>query len=141
MTPQKRSYWQRGFTLVELLVVLVILGLLVGLVGPRVMQYLSSSKADTAQVQIEQLATSLELYILDHGKLPTTEEGLEALVSAPAGAEGWNGPYLRKGQVPDDPWGAPYIYTADTGAGTFTLMSLGADGAEGGSGENADISW
>lgn len=130
---------QRGFTLVELLVVLVILGLLVGLVGPRVMRYLGSSKADAAVVQIEQLATSLDLYILDLGALPSTEEGLEALVKAPVGAEGWNGPYLRKGAVPLDPWGAPYVYAADVGAGSFTLTTLGADGVEGGSGENADI--
>lgn len=130
---------QSGFTLTELLVVLVIMGLLVGLVGPRVVGYLSSSKTDVAKIQIEKLRTAVELYVLDVGALPSTDQGLKALVTAPSGVDGWNGPYLREGGVPEDPWGTAYLYSADADSGRFTLVSFGADGAEGGDGNNADI--
>ena len=126
----------RGFTLIELLVVLAILTLLAGLVGPRVLGQLGGAKSKTASVQIADLDKSLELFKLDVGRYPTTEEGLDALAKKPGAVNGWNGPYL-KGGVPTDPWGHPYRYTS-SGNG-IEIVSLGADGAPGGDGENADI--
>jgi general secretion pathway protein G len=126
----------RGFTLIELLVVLAILTLLAGLVGPRVLNQLGGAKSKTAAVQIADLDKSLELYKLDVGRYPSTQEGLEALVKKPGNANGWNGPYL-KGGVPTDPWNNPYRY-ANNG-GKLEIISLGADGAQGGEGEDADI--
>ncbi|GHE20921.1 type II secretion system major pseudopilin GspG [Halomonas urumqiensis] len=131
----------QGFTLVELLVVLVILGLLASLVGPRVMQYVGSSRTETARLQIADLATALDLYRLDMGRYPNEQEGLSALVERPPGEERWNGPYLTKRAVPLDPWGNHYQYRVlDDGGDPYDLASLGADGAPGGSGENLDIS-
>jgi general secretion pathway protein G len=128
-----------GFTLVELLVVLAILGLLAGLVGPQVMKFLGSSKTKTAALQIEDLAATLDLYRLEIGNYP---ESLEALVEDPGNAPSWNGPYLRKGQVPKDPWGNDYQYRAPGQHGPVDVWSLGADGQEGGEGEDSDItSW
>ena len=126
----------RGFTLIELLVVLAILTLLAGLVGPRVLGQLGGAKAKTAAVQIADLDNSLELFKLDVGRYPTTQEGLQALVTKPGAVNGWNGPYL-KGGVPSDPWGNPYRYANNGGA--IEIISLGADGAAGGDGENADV--
>jgi general secretion pathway protein G len=121
------------------LVVLVIIGLLVGLVGPRVLNYLGSARSDTAQIQIEQLRTAVELYLIDTGTLPSADQGLEALVRRPPGVDHWNGPYLQQNTVPTDPWGNAYQYDlADTGSG-FAIYSLGADDAEGGDGEAADV--
>lgn len=132
----------KGFTLIELLVVLVILGLLAGLIGPQVMKYVGSSKRKTAHLQIEDLSVALDLYRLELGRYPNTDEGLSALVSAPPGSEYWNGPYLRESSVPLDPWGNPYHYRFPGRNGRYELISLGADNAEGGDGENADItSW
>lgn len=133
---RRASRGARGFTLIELLVVLAILTLLAGLVGPRVLSQLGGAKSKTAGVQIADLEKSLELYKLDVGRFPTTEEGLNALVAKPASANGWNGPYL-KGGVPSDPWGKPYKYTLN--GGNVELLSYGADGAAGGEGENADV--
>ncbi len=130
---------RRGFTLIELLVVLVILGLLAGLVGPQVMKYLSGAKSDSARLQIENLAATLNMYRLGIGRYPTSDEGLDALVEAPAGTERWNGPYLEKKQVPKDPWGFDYQYRFPGEHGDFDLYTLGADNAEGGEGENRDI--
>ncbi|MCB2101835.1 MAG: type II secretion system major pseudopilin GspG [Rhodobacterales bacterium] len=130
---------QRGFTLIELLVVLVILGLLAGLAGPRVIKYLSGAKSDTAKVQIEQLAAGMDLFILDVGRYPADDEGLQALVEAPSGVNRWNGPYLTKKEVPLDPWGNPYTYRLGDGGKDFEIYTLGADNAEGGEGENADV--
>lgn len=128
-----------GFTLVELLVVLAILGLLAGLVGPQVMKFLGSSKTKTAALQIEDLAATLDLYRLEVGKYP---ESLDALVQDPGNASNWNGPYLRKGEVPKDPWGNDYQYRAPGQHGPVDIWSLGADGQEGGEGEDSDvISW
>ncbi|ADJ29712.1 type II secretion system major pseudopilin GspG [Nitrosococcus watsonii] len=131
-----------GFTLIELLVVLVILGLLAGLVGPQVMKYLGGAKTDSARLQIEDLAATLELYRLEVGRYPSTEEGLQALVEAPPGANRWNGPYLKKKQVPADPWGYEYHYRSPGEHGAFDIYSLGADNSEGGEGEDQDVvSW
>lgn len=138
--PARRG--EEGFTLVELLVVMVILVLLASLVAPRVMGYLGSSRTKTAKVQIESLSTSLELFKLDTGRYPTDREGLSALVQRPAEVATWSGPYLQKGKVPDDPWGRPYNYRSPGQHGAFDIHSLGGDGREGGEGEDQDImSW
>ncbi len=137
MTPHPDK--EAGFTLVELLVVLVILALLAALVGPRVVGYMSTSKIKTAHVQIAAYQTALELYHLDLGRYPQTADGLAALAAAPAGAAGWAGPYIDK-TVAKDPWGTPYDYVASADASTYKLRSFGADGKDGGEGDNADIS-
>ncbi len=128
----------KGFTLIELLVVLAILGLLAGLVGPRVLNQLGGAKSQTAVVQISDLEQAAELFKLDVGRFPSTQEGLEALVTKPATANGWNGPYLRKG-LPRDPWGNPYRYASPGKRGDIDIYTLGADNAPGGDGENADV--
>lgn len=128
-----------GFTLVELLVVLAILTLLVGLVGPRMLNQLGGAKSKTAGVQISDLEKSLELFKLSVGRFPTDDEGLEALVKKPASANGWDGPYLKGGTVPLDPWSNPYKYKRVANGAEVEILSLGADGAPGGEGENADI--
>jgi len=126
----------QGFTLVELLVVLVILTLLAGLVGPRFLNQLGGAKSKTASVQIADLEKGLDLFKLDVGRYPSTDEGLDALVKAPSGVRGWNGPYV-KGDIPLDPWGRPYRYTLQNGK--VEIVSFGANGAPGGEGEDADI--
>lgn len=135
-TAQPRK--SRGFTLIELLVVLAILTLLAGLVGPRVLNQLGGAKSKTAAIQIADFEKSLELFKLDVGRFPTTEEGLQALSAKPGAANGWNGPYI-KGTVPNDPWGKPYKYTSPAQGGGVEILTLGADGAAGGDGENADL--
>lgn len=131
---------QSGFTLIELLVVLVILGLLMSVVGPRVMKYVSGAKSDTARMQIQELASALDMYQLEVGHYPANGVGLRALVERPSGADRWNGPYLRKSTIPKDPWGNDYIYRFPGQHGAFDLYSNGADGQPGGEGENADVS-
>lgn len=121
-----------GFTLVEMLVVLVIIGLVMGLVGPRVLNSLTDARAKTAKLQIESLGSSLDLYYLDVGRYPSTSEGLGALVTAPGGITGWNGPYLKGGAVPSDPWGQPYTYRAPAASAPFEIVSFGSAGREGG---------
>ena len=130
---------QAGFTLIEMLVVLVIIGLIVGLVGPRVLNYLSDARVKTARLQIESLNNSLDLYYLDVGRYPTGQEGLAALVRRPAGVDVWNGPYLKGGTVPTDPWRNAYVYLAPGAHGAYDLESYGSDGREGGEGSAADI--
>ena len=128
-----------GFTLLEILVVLVILGLMASLVGPQLFKQLGGSKTRAAQLQIQELSAALDLYRLELGGYPSTEQGLEALISKPRNVETWNGPYLKKG-APVDPWGNAYAYRAPGAKGDFDIVSLGKDGQPGGSGENADIS-
>lgn len=132
---------QRGFTLVELLVVIIVLGLLVGLVGPRLFGRVGQSKTATARAQIELLGAALDQYRLDVGGYPTSAQGLEGLMQNP-NATDWNGPYLKKA-LPKDPWGNPYRYRCCPGQhGDYDLWSEGADNAPGGDGENADVtSW
>jgi len=128
----------RGFTLIELLVVLAILTMLAGLVGPKVLNQLGGAKSKTASVQIADLDKALELFKLDVGRYPSAQEGLEALITKPGNAAGWNGPYL-KGGVPADPWGNPYRFANPGPNGGIEILSLGADNAPGGEGENADM--
>jgi general secretion pathway protein G len=141
MKPEKLNPRRRagGFTLVELLVVLAILTLLAGLVGPRVLGQLGGAKAKSAAVQIADFEKALELYKLDVGRFPTKEEGLEALNKKPATANGWAGPYLKGSAIPADPWGHPYRYANPGPNGGIEILSLGSDGAPGGDGESADI--
>jgi general secretion pathway protein G len=139
MNLPSRSKRSAGFTLVELLVVLVILGLLAALVAPRVLSYLGSSKTKTAQLQIASFADALDLYRLDNQGLPTTADGLKALVEKPANATGWNGPYLSQSKIPPDPWGKDYQYASPGQHGEYDLFSLGADGKPGGEDENQDV--
>lgn len=137
---QKRRYRQAGFTLIEILIALVLLGLLATIAYPQVIKFLEK-KADIAKVQIESLKSGLDFYRLDVGRYPTQEEGLNALVVAPANQQRWNGPYLKSRQMPVDPWGRPYIYRVPSRQGqAYDLLSLGADGVEGGDGENRDVS-
>lgn len=131
----------KGFTLTELLVVLVIIGLLASLVGPVLYQRINPAKQSVARAQIESFMTAFDTYFLDIGKFPTQQQGLVALRSRQEGEAKWNGPYLKK-DVPTDPWGNPFIYHVPGRNGGYELISYGADGKEGGEGENADVnSW
>ena len=127
-----------GFTLLELLVVMVIIGLLVGYVGPRYFSQLGKSEVNAAQAQIDAIETALDIYRLDMGRYPNQEQNLNALVQAPENANRWHGPYLEK-SIPADPWGQPYVYKFPGERGEFDLFSYGADGQLGGDGNNADI--
>ncbi|MBZ0104730.1 MAG: type II secretion system major pseudopilin GspG [Sulfuricella denitrificans] len=137
---KKTARWHRGFTLIELLVVLVILGLLASLAGPKVINYLGGAKSDSAKLQIEEFGASLDLFKLETGRYPSSQEGLQALVQPPSGLAGWNGPYLKKKVVPKDPWGNEYRYVSPGQHGAYDLSSLGADNREGGESENKDVS-
>ena len=129
-----------GFTLMELLVVMVILGLLAALVGPRIWKNVTKSKITAAKTQIELLGQALDQFRLDTGRYPTSQEGLEALRTSP-GVEGYDGPYLRK-PVPNDPWNRPYVYLSPGTQGDYDLSTYGLDGSPGGEGENKDVvSW
>lgn len=139
MIKKQQKQRHRGFTLVELLVVLAILGMLAALVGPQVLNQLGGAKSKSAGIQIRDFEQALELYKLDVGKFPRGEEGLRALVTKPSSAKGWNGPYLKKGEVPEDPWGNEYKYKYPGKNGYPEIISLGADGRPGGSGEDADV--
>lgn len=125
--------------MVELLVVLAIIGLLAGLVGPKVLNQLGGAKTRTAKVQIRDFEQALEVYKLDVGRFPSSEEGLEALMRQPGSLVGWNGPYLRGNNIPLDPWNRAYLYRSPGERSEIDIYSLGADGAQGGEGENADV--
>lgn len=135
--PRRES--ERGFTLVEMLVVITIIGLIMGLIGPRVLNYLSESKTKAARIQLQSFSSALDLFYLDVGRYPSTSEGLTALAQRPAGLNAWNGPYLKGGAVPKDPWNTAYVYRAPGDRGPYDIMSYGADGQEGGTGTAADI--
>jgi general secretion pathway protein G len=137
---RQRQIAQQGFTLVEMLVVITIIGLIMGLIGPRVLNYLSESKVKAAKIQLQSFASALDLFYLDAGRFPSTAEGLTALVQRTPGVSAWNGPYLKGGNVPNDPWNNPYLYRAPGERGPYDIMSYGSDGQEGGSGVAADLS-
>jgi len=131
---------EQGFTLIEMLVVITIIGLIMGLIGPRVLNYLSESKVKAAKIQLQSFGNALDLFYLDAGRYPSTAEGLAALVHRPSGLAAWNGPYLKGGRVPNDPWNGPYVYRSPGERRAYEIMSYGSDGQEGGTGNAADIS-
>lgn len=139
VTEMKSRHQTAGFTLLELLVVMVIIGLLAGYVGPKYFAQIGKSEIKTARAQIDALEKALDQYRLDTGRYPTSEQGLGALMTRPAGESKWQGPYLKKA-VPQDPWGNPYQYKSPgEHSNEFDLLSFGKDGQPGGSGEAADI--
>lgn len=139
-----RSYLLKngGFTLLELLIVMIIIGLLAALIGPKMIGRVGESRQTVAKQQIEGFSTALEMFKLDTTRYPTQEQGMEALVATPHEVENWKGPYLKKKFIPKDPWGNEYVYVYPGENGDYDIISYGADGAEGGDGENADVvSW
>jgi general secretion pathway protein G len=137
---RRRNIGEQGFTLVEMLVVIAIIGLIMGLIGPRVLNYLSESKVKAAKIQLQSFASALDLFYLDAGRFPSTAEGLAALVRQTPGVAAWNGPYLKGGSVPNDPWSKAYLYRSPGEHGPYDIVSYGSDGQEGGSGVAADLS-
>ena len=137
---QSIRYQSRGaeaFTLIELLLVLVILGVLAANVVPIFAGRTEQARKTAAQTQISNFETALDAFEVDNSRYPSAQEGLGALLTAPAGLQNWHGPYLKRSSVPVDPWGRPYVYLGD--GGRFTLKSYGADGVEGGEGRFADV--
>lgn len=131
-----------GFTLLELLIVMIIIGLLAALIGPKMIGRVGESRQTVAKQQIEGFSSSMEMYKLDTTKYPTQEQGLEALVTEPQGIANWKGPYLKKKFIPKDPWGNNYVYTYPGEHGDYDIVSYGADGNSGGDGEAKDVaSW
>ena len=131
---------ERGMTLIEILVVLVLIGIVLGIVGGNFIGKGEKAKADAAKIEIGQIGQSLDLFKLEVGRYPSSQEGLQALVSAPAGVGNWNGPYWKKSTLPKDPWGNEYKYSSPGQSGAYDILSYGADGKEGGEGANKDIS-
>jgi general secretion pathway protein G len=136
---QNHADGQSGFTLVEMLVVITIIGLIMGLIGPRVLNYLSESKVKAARIQLQSFGSALDLFYLDAGRYPSTDEGLAALVRPTGVVAGWTGPYLKGGVVPNDPWNNPYVYRSPGGHAPYDIVSYGSDGQEGGTDLAADI--
>ena len=134
-----RKNGERGFTLVEILVVITIIAIIMSLVGPRVLNYLGEAKVKAAKIQMQSFSSALDLLYLDTGRYPSSAEGLDTLVKPTSAMQGWNGPYLKGGTVPNDPWGKPYVYRSPAERAKFEIMSYGADGQEGGTGTAADI--
>jgi general secretion pathway protein G len=140
MTFESNRARQRGMTLIEILVVLVLIGIVLGIVGGNFIGKGEKAKADAAKIEIGQISQTLDLYKLEVGRYPSSQEGLQALISAPAGVSNWNGPYWKKSAVPKDPWGNEYRYVSPGSKGAYEIVSLGADGKEGGEGPDKDIS-
>jgi general secretion pathway protein G len=140
MNKGKRTDGESGFTLMEMLVVLVLIGLIAAVAVPQIMKLLESAKAKAARIQLETVSHSLNYYQLDVGNYPTTAQGLKILWEAPTGTEGWNGPYVRRPQQIIDPWGHPFLYASPGTKGAYDLKTLGADGKEGGTGDDTDLS-
>lgn len=140
--PTPRTRGNAGFSFIEIMIVMSIIGLLMALVGPRLMRGREKAETQAASVQIENLGAALDTFRLDVGRYPSTQEGLAALEQRPSAADRWDGPYLKK-SVPMDPWGRRYVYSSPGNAGRpYDLYSLGADGAQGGDGSNRDVfSW
>jgi general secretion pathway protein G len=133
---------QAGYSLLELLVVLAILALIIGIAAPRVMGYFEASKGKAAKIQIQNIVTTLDLYKMDNNTYPSETQGLKALVEKPEGATNWNGPYLTRADGIIDPWSRPYLYKVPGVHGAVDVSSLGADGKDGGTDEDRDItSW
>ncbi len=130
---------EKGFSLIELIVAMVILAMLAAIVGPQVVKHVSASKPKATKIQIEDFGGALQLFALDMGRYPETGEGLEALIRNPGNAEAWNGPYLKKEELPKDPWQKPYVYRCPGSHGDYDLLSVGPDGTEGG--EDDIVSW
>jgi len=131
-----------GMTLIEILVVLVLIGIVLGIVGGNFIGRGEKAQADAAKIEIGQIGQALDLFKLEVGRYPTSQEGLQALISAPPGLTNWNGPYWKKSTLPKDPWGNEYRYSAPGQHGPYDILSYGADGKEGGEGANKDIlSW
>jgi general secretion pathway protein G len=138
----RRRRREAGMTLLELLVVITVLGLLTAAVGTVALNYLGRAKTETTQLRINQVESGLDLFRLDMGRYPTDAEGLQALVQAPANAEKWQGPYLKKAEAIEDAWGNPFLYSSPGQDGEVDIYSLGADQADGGDGEDQDVtSW
>jgi general secretion pathway protein G len=132
----------RGMTLIEILVVLVLIGVVLGIVGGNFIGRGEKAKGDAAKIEIGQIGQALDLFKLEVGRYPTTQEGLQALITAPTGVSNWNGPYWKKSTVPRDPWNNEYKYIAPGQHGAYDIISYGADGKEGGEGPDKDIaSW
>ena len=139
MSRRTRRAGQAGFTLIEMMVVMVIIGLLMALVGPNLIGRVEQSKVKAARIQIEELSSVLDMFRLDVGRYPTSQEGLAALRQRPVGIDRWDGPYLKK-DVPKDPWDRPYMYRSPGEAGRpYDLFSYGGDGVQGGTGDGQDI--
>ena len=138
-TPTFPPRASRGFTLLELVMVLVIIGVILAMVGPRVFSNVGRANSEVAKAKIGLIGGQLELYKLDVGRYPTSQEGLGALLSAPAGAANWNGPYIRDPKEIKDPWTRDFIYRSPAEKGGYDIISLGADGKEGGEGDNKDV--
>jgi general secretion pathway protein G len=133
---------EAGFTLIEMLVVITIIAMIMALVAPRVLNYLGESKIKAAKIQIESLGSALDLFYLDEGRYPTTSDGLAALVQRPENSPTWNGPYLKGGFVPNDPWGRPYVYRSPGEHGAYDIVSYGPDGQRAGlDSTSAIVSW
>src|SRR5207244_2701576 len=138
-TPRRRA---RGMTLIEILVVLVLIGIVMGIVGGNFIQRGEKAKRDAAKIEIGQIGQTLDLFKLEVGRYPTSQEGLQALITPPAGVSNWNGPYWKRATVPKDPWGNDYVYTFPGQHGAYDILSYGADGKEGGDGADKDVtSW
>jgi general secretion pathway protein G len=128
-----------GFTLVEMLVVITIIGMIMALVGPRVLNYLGESRVKAAKIQIQSFSSALDLFYLDAGRFPSSSEGLTALAHPISGVTAWNGPYVKGSTVPNDPWGHPYVYKQPGEQAPYEIRSLGSDGQEGGTGTATDL--